>query len=646
MCFTRPFGGNASGSASKHRLLGLAETEEIRLSKAGLRCFASFYADPDVTGSYLDRRAIPQYCRERETAVKIQMLSDEMASRIAAGEVVERPASVVKELLENSLDAGATEIFVAIEKSGTQLIRVTDNAHGMAPEDLNLAVERHATSKLKLDEDLFRIATLGFRGEALPSIGSVSKMAIVSRIQGAQTGHALQINGGKKDEIRPTAASVGTTVEIRDIFFNTPARRKFLKSPATELSHICDVVNRMALAHPAVHFRLEHENRTIADYVAVRDGWNRLHQVFGSELAKNLVPFHSRQGDVAVHGFLSVAPTSFPNARYLYTFVNRRYVRDKVLTHAVIQGYENLLMKGQYPAVVLFLEIPYGDVDVNVHPAKYEVRFRRQSEVHDAVARGIRGALREKAKEPSAGQSGVLTPLNPAVHETAPTYGDFAASMPADHQLDYPSAGAQGTLEPAEAGFFSSLRILGQILGCYLVCVSAKGLALIDQHAAHERLAFERLRRQLESGRVESQSLLMPQTLELSAGEIMLLAQRLEVLRRFGFAVEPFGPSAYAITEAPALLPEGDYAQLVRQMVADLADVDTSVKLRAHLEDRLATIACHSVIRANRTLELDEMRALLDDLDEIDFATQCPHGRPVLIEISREDLERMFRRVL
>ena len=332
--------------------------------------------------------------------MKIQILSDEMASRIAAGEVVERPASAVKELIENSLDAGATEIFISIEKSGTSLIRVSDNGEGMAPEDLNLAVERHATSKLKVDEDLFRIATLGFRGEALPSIGSVSKLQVVSRSLNTPTAQKLCVEGGKKSEMFPTAAAVGTSIEIKEIFFNTPARRKFLKAPATELSHICDAVNRMALAYPGVHFRLEHDGRTVADYVSVNDGQDRLYQVFGREIAAGLAAFDWRQGELAAHGFLSSAPLSFPNARYLYTFVNRRYVRDKVLTHAVLQGYETLLMKRQYPAVVLFLQVPFGEVDVNVHPAKFEVRFRRQSDVHEAVARAIRQALRQEAKEP------------------------------------------------------------------------------------------------------------------------------------------------------------------------------------------------------------------------------------------------------
>jgi DNA mismatch repair protein MutL len=576
--------------------------------------------------------------------VKIQILSDEMASRIAAGEVVERPASVVKELVENSLDAGATEISVWVERSGTSLIRVSDNGEGMGPEDLALAVERHSTSKLRSEEDLFRIATLGFRGEALPSIGSVAKLEIVSRPASAPTGQRLRMDGGRKEAVRASAAAVGTTVEIKDIFFNTPARRKFLKSPATELSHICDVVNRMALVFPAIHFRLQHDGRNIADYVSVRDAKDRLRQVLGVDMAKNLVPFSWIHGELGISGYLSSAPVSYPNARYLFTFVNRRYVRDKVLTHAVMQGYDTLLMKGQYPAVVLFLEIPYGEVDVNVHPAKFEVRFRRQNEIHDAVTQAIRAALKDHAKEPSARPA-------PAEHRgffqvlesPLPYTGSSAANVPPLPERKLFSAGQAAA---APNGFFSSMTVLGQILGCYLVCVSANGLSLIDQHAAHERVAFEKLRRQLSGGAVATQSLLIPQTVELSAGELLLLERKLPALERFGFMLEPFGPNCFAITAAPALLPEGDYVQTVRQMIAELAEVDESEKMREHLEERLATIACHSVIRANRKLEPDEMRALLADLDQTDHATQCPHGRPVLIEFSRDDLDRLFKRVL
>jgi DNA mismatch repair protein MutL len=577
--------------------------------------------------------------------VRIEILSQEMASRIAAGEVVERPASVVKELVENALDANASEIFVWIEKSGSALIRVLDNGEGMAAEDLELAVERHATSKLKDNDDLLRIATLGFRGEALPSIGSVSRMAIVSRARSAASGSLLVVEGGKKDALRPTAAAFGTAVEIRDIFFNTPARRKFLKAPATELSHICDVINRMALAYPRVHFRLHHDARTVADYVAVSDPKDRLTQVLGHGAAKGLAAFGWRQGELAVHGFLSSAPISYPNARYLFTFVNRRSVRDKVLTHAVLFGYETLLMKGQYPAVVLCLELPFGEVDVNVHPAKYEVRFRRQSEVHQAVSGAIRQALRHEAKEPGAVRLAAPAAQFAGVAEPALPYTASAPSMRAAAVSVQPLFGRPAHPDGAQQGFFSSLRILGQILGCYLVCSSADGLALIDQHAAHERVAFEKLRRQLEAGKVESQTLLMPEAVELSAGEIMLLEENLAVMERFGFMLEPFGPGCHEITAVPALLPAGDSGPLVRQMIAELAEVDVSARLRQRLEERLATIACHSVVRANRALEIDEIRALLGDLDRIEFATQCPHGRPVLLQFRREELEKLFKRI-
>ena len=577
--------------------------------------------------------------------MKIQILSDETASRIAAGEVVERPASVVKELIENALDAGASEISVWVEKSGTALIRVADNGEGMGPDDLALAVERHSTSKLKEEDDLSRISTLGFRGEALPSIASVSRMEIVSRPLDSDVGHRLRIEGGKKAEVRMAAAAVGTAIEIKEIFFNTPARKKFLKSFATELSHICDAVNRMALAYPEVHFRLFHDGRALADYVAVRDGKDRLQQVFGRDLVQDLLSFSCDQGQLTVAGYLSSAPASFPNTRYLMTFVNRRYVRDKVVTHAVLHGYESLLMKGQYPAVVLFLGVPFGEVDVNVHPAKFEVRFRRPSEVHEAVAHAVRESLKREARDPSS-QTAVARPASvfavgePSLPYARPAMMRDSLSLRED-VFPRPSAP-----DEVPEGFFSSMNVLGQILGCYLVCASSAGLALIDQHAAHERVAYEKLRRQMAAGEVMKQSLLIPQTVQLSPGEMMLLEKELPELARSGFILEPFGPDGYAITAVPALLPEGDYRPVVQQMVAELAEIDKSRGVRQYLDERLATIACHSVIRANRKLAMDEMRALLRDLDQIDFATQCPHGRPVLVEFSGAQLEKMFRRVV
>ncbi|MEK7341016.1 MAG: DNA mismatch repair endonuclease MutL, partial [Candidatus Binatota bacterium] len=307
--------------------------------------------------------------------MKIIILPEDWVSRIAAGEVVERPASVVKELVENALDAGASEISVSVEGSGTSLIRVSDDGEGIASEDLPLALERHSTSKLKDEADLFRISTLGFRGEALPSIASVSRLEVVSRTRQEKVGCRLRVEGGKKGEPVAAGCPVGTTVEVRDLFFNTPARRKFLKSPATELSHICDVVNRMALIHVKVHFRLQHGGRTLCDYPAASEPRDRLQQSMGSEVAGALAPFGWGRGKMKITGFLSSAPSSFSNSRYLFTYVNRRFVRDRILTHAVLQGYETLLMKGRYPAAVLGLEIPFEEVDVNVHPAKYEVRF-------------------------------------------------------------------------------------------------------------------------------------------------------------------------------------------------------------------------------------------------------------------------------
>lgn len=577
--------------------------------------------------------------------MKIIILPEDWVSRIAAGEVVERPASVVKELVENALDAGASEISVSVEGSGTSLIRVSDDGEGIASEDLPLALERHSTSKLKDEADLFRISTLGFRGEALPSIASVSKLEVVSRTRQEKVGCRLRVEGGKKGEPVAAGCPVGTTVEVRDLFFNTPARRKFLKSPATELSHICDVVNRMALIYVKVHFRLQHGGRTLCDYPVASEPRDRLQQSMGSEVAGALAPFGWGRGKMKITGFLSSAPSSFSNSRYLFTYVNRRFVRDRILTHAVLQGYETLLMKGRYPAAVLGFEIPFEEVDVNVHPAKYEVRFRRQAEVHDAVAEAVRDALKKEAKGARhAGPvqyrwqqpfPGVQDPPLPYASPLLQRGIQFAAPQ------TQKSEGMGGEISQ---GFFSSLDILGQLLGCYLVCASSRGMALIDQHAAHERIAFEKMRHQLERGEVERQNLLMQQILELPVGEAALFEQRLGPLEHLGFTVERFGPNTFAIKTVPALLPAGDYREVLRRMMAELAEVGQSEEVLHEMEERLMSIACHSVIRANRKLEREEIQALLRELDGIDFSTQCPHGRPVLLEFTQEQLERMFKR--
>lgn len=569
--------------------------------------------------------------------MKIRILPESLARRIAAGEVVERPASVVKELVENALDAGAKEISVRVEGSGVSLIRVSDDGEGILAEDLPLAVERHSTSKLVDEAQLFCISTLGFRGEALPSIASVSRLEIVSRARGGRTGARLRVEGGKKFPLEEAGCPEGTTVEVRDLFFNTPARRKFLKSPATELGHIVDAVSRMALAHADVHFSLYHSGRQLLDCVAVSELEDRLRQVLGSDVAQSMARFSWSRGKLKVGGFLSVAPSSFPSTRYLLTYVNRRFVRDRLLNHAVLHGYETLLMKGRYPAVVLQVDLPYGEVDVNVHPAKYEVRFRRQTEVHDAVVEAIRESLKaEAARAPSEGKKEIGFP---AVKEHPEIYsGPGLGTQPELRGT------AEGQGKESGQGFFSRFEILGQLLDCYLVCGSSRGLVLIDQHAAHERIAFERMRRELDRQKIERQSLLITQQVELPAVEARVLEENLSLLERLGFAVEPFGRRTFVISAVPALLPLGDYRAALRGMAAALAEVGGSSELRRGLEERLMTIACHSAIRANRRLDREEMRALLEDLDHVDFATQCPHGRPVVLELTRAELERMFKR--
>jgi len=579
--------------------------------------------------------------------VSIRLLSDSLISRIAAGEVVERPASVVKELVENSLDAGANEISVWVEGSGTSLIRVSDNGGGIPFEDMALAVESHATSKLKEESDLLKIATLGFRGEALSSIASVSKMELLSRTQNHEMGSRLRLEGGKNGEPTMVGSPVGTTVEVRDLFYNIPARRKFLKSPSTELSHISDVINRMALSHSHVHFRLDHAGKTLSDYVVTSRLEDRLQQVLGPDVSGGMVPFAGSHGPVKISGYLSAAPSSFSNSRYLLSFVNQRFVRDKIITHAILQGYETLLMKGRYPAVVLFLTVPFGEVDVNVHPAKFEVRFRKQSEIHDAVAGSVRSGLKREAKEPGLKTSSGEWPLPTNVREGPVPYGTisrdslqlFRNDLFRSDTVETPS-GAQGIRK----GFFSTLTILGQLLGCYIVCQSQEGMALIDQHAAHERIAFEKMRLQIEQGKMERQELLIPQVFELPFAEAAILGQWLGGLEHLGFTVEGFGGDSFAIKAVPALFPAGDYRDVMRRMIAELAEVGQSAELSQELEERLMTLACHNVIRANRILTREEIYALLEKLDEIDFATQCPHGRPVIIEFSQSQLDRMFKR--
>ena len=590
--------------------------------------------------------------------MRIAILPDNLIDRIAAGEVVERPASVVKELVDNALDAGATEISVVVDGNGTSLIRVSDDGAGVAFEDVPLAFERHSTSKIRSEADLAEIATMGFRGEALPSIASVAVVEMVSRPASQESGCRYRVENGRKGSPVAAGCPAGTTVEVRDLFYRVPARLKFMKSPRTEIKYVSDVVDRMALAHPSVHFRLHHGGKRLADYAAAARLQDRVRQVFG-DAGSELVPFSLTREHLRCTGFASQAPKSFGNTRYMVTFVNRRFVRDKLLTHAMLKAYDTLLMKGRYPATLLYLELPHGYVDVNVHPAKTEVRFRRQSELYETVLSAVRGGLRAAAQDgPSSPPDGTpdeaalypRIPGRPGVREPDSTY-DAAAGRPVlpleprRHPLA-PGLGFQPRepREQTERGRFSSLTVVGQVLGCYILCHGEPGMVLIDQHAAHERIAFQRMHDDLEQGRIERQELLMPQILELPVTEAIVLEEQLGALERAGFTLEAFGRNTFSLRAVPALLAEGDYRDAVRAMISEFAETGRSEELHQGFQERLMTIACHSVIRANRILQKEEMEALLQKLDETEFATQCPHGRPVMVQFSRGQLERLFRR--
>ena len=590
--------------------------------------------------------------------MRIAILPDNLIDRIAAGEVVERPASVVKELVDNALDAGANEISVVVDGNGTSLIRVSDDGAGVAFEEVPLAFERHSTSKVRSEADLAEIATMGFRGEALPSIASVAVVEMVSRPASQESGCRYRVENGRKGSPVAAGCPAGTTVEVRDLFYHVPARLKFMKSPRTEIKYVSDVVDRMALAHPSVHFRLHHGGKRLADYAAAARLQDRVRQVFG-DAGSELVPFSLTREHLRCTGFASQAPKSFGNTRYMVTFVNRRFVRDKLLTHAMLKAYDTLLMKGRYPATLLYLELPHGYVDVNVHPAKTEVRFRRQSELYETVLSAVRGGLRAAAQDgPSSPPHGTpdeaalypRIPARPGVREPDSTY-DAAAGRPVlpleprRHPLA-PGLGFQPreAREQTERGRFSSLTVVGQVLGCYILCHGEPGMVLIDQHAAHERMAFQRMHDDLEQGRIERQELLMPQILELPVTEAIVLEEQLGALERAGFTLEAFGRNTFSLRAVPALLAEGDYRDAVRAMISEFAETGRSEELHQGFQERLMTIACHSVIRANRILQKEEMEALLQKLDETEFATQCPHGRPVMVQFSRGQLERLFRR--
>jgi DNA mismatch repair protein MutL len=649
---------------------------------------------------------------------KIRVLSDQVANQIAAGEVVERPASVVKELLENSLDAGATRIRVEIEAGGRKLIRIVDNGHGMGRDDALLAFERHATSKLRSSDDLLSIATLGFRGEALPSIASVARVSLETRAAEDEVGTVMEIAGGNLLRVEDAGLPEGTTIAVRDLFFNTPARRKFLRAEQTELGHVAALVTHYALANPGKHFELHSATQALLVAPAVANAGERLYQIFGRETFESLIPVAAEidfaraglpepppwkreqnyeapePGFVRLSGFVSKPELQKLNRNSIYVFVNGRLIRDKLILHAFNEAYRNIIPPTSFPVVLLFLEMPPQEVDVNVHPAKTEVRFRQGSFVHDFVRDSVRTALMNarpaasffqalsggaRASEslmvdvsPLPGVDGaVFEPRVLMVEESegAIEPGDVA-SFELRERLVPPSAGRLGFSGPGMAvGYeetagatltelaeesvgsqatlngLASLKPLGQLRDSFILAVNEEGLWIIDQHVAHERVLFEKILRERQVEAVQRQRLLMPVLVELLPEQMVTFAAIAEELERNGFEAEPFGPRTLAVKATPVGL-EGKELERVLEEVLGVTEKSAQVENEELRRTRIAaSIACHAAIKVNMVLEPAKIDWLLRELGKTEHPMSCPHGRPIALRYSLRDIQRAFQRI-
>jgi DNA mismatch repair protein MutL len=612
----------------------------------------------------------------------IHILPEQVASQIAAGEVVERPASAVKELVENSLDAGASRIDITIERGGCARFAVADDGCGMSREDAILALRRHATSKIRSAADLVAIRTLGFRGEALASIASVARMTLRTRAADSSAVEIMAL-GGEIEEIRDSAAAQGTQIDVRDLFFNTPARLKFLKTVATEQSAIAEAIQRVALANHRVAFSLSSDGRVMFDLIRAASPLERVRQLFGAKLAERMLGFDAVRAPVRVRGLATMSQESFASARMIFTFVNGRVVRDKLLARAIAQAYQTLLPRGRYPAVVLFVELRHEEVDVNVHPMKTEVRFRNSGAVFEAVYHALRDRLSNQSEAAHDQLADAAVPAPAASVDAAATLArapdpspdifpprdfpapeiDAARVEPRGLRLVPDAArsiatqralglGFAAAADPArtdahpEAGvpMYSQLRVLGQIFAGYIALESDEGMLLVDQHAAHERVTFERLRAELRDGGVRIQALLVAATIELNPARAAQIHGAVPELRAMGFDVESFGPSALVLKGTPAVFGAEGGAKLLSDMIDSIGETPIRAGGEAAFENLLKQLACHGSVRVGRVLEAPEIHALLAELDRTEFKTNCPHGRPVHIRFPRGQIERMFRR--
>ena len=650
---------------------------------------------------------------------RIHVLSEAVANKIAAGEVVERPASVVKELLENSLDAGSTRIKIQVEAGGKKLILITDNGCGMVRDDALLAFERHATSKIKNAEDLLSVATLGFRGEALPSIASVSRLRLETRAPEESSGTIVEINGGKIFKVEEAGLPAGTSITVRDLFFNTPARKKFLKSESTELAHIASLVTHYALAHPDKHFELHSATNAMLVAPPVAGHSGRVYQVFGRETLDQLIPVAAAQpleriglpqpppwrrteedeqggpepGELRLHGFISKPEIQKLNRNSIYVFVNGRLIRDRLIQHALTEAYRNIIPPTVYPVVLLFLELPTGEVDVNVHPSKTEVRFRQQAAMHDFVRDSVRAALMktrpiphfvtEIGAHPTASPSltpgarpapdawralhspadpqtfNLQAPVVPPVTERFQFGSGISIDGNAALALSRPPVVSEflkgdGCTPPVPdepeapsdlAPSIASLKPLGQIRESFILAVNHEGLWIVDQHVAHERVLFEKVLRQRAARKPESQRLLMPLILELTPAQQALFSEISEELNQNGFEAEPFGTRSIAIKVAPAGVDASQIEHMLHELFDQFAREEQALNLEKVRTRIAASIACHAAIKVNMPLEQNKMEWLLSELAKTDYPMSCPHGRPVLLRYSLKDIQKAFKRI-
>jgi DNA mismatch repair protein MutL len=598
----------------------------------------------------------------------VRQLPENIVNRIAAGEVVERPASVVKELIENALDAGATRIDVLTDGGGRRLIRVTDNGAGMSRADLELSVDRHATSKLTGD-DLLSISTLGFRGEALPSIGAVARLTITTRHASEPHAWALSVDAGAKSAVKPAALNSGTTAEVRDLFYATPARLKFLKTDRSEAEAVREVVRRLAMSRPDVGFTLAGEERAPVTWgqAAQGDRLARLGDVLGQDFRNNAFAVEAEREGVRLEGYAGLPTLSRANSLGQYLFVNGRPVRDKLLFGAVRAAYADYLPRDRHPLLALFVTLPVREVDVNVHPAKTEVRFRDGALVRGLIVRALKEALaREGNRAASTGGGATIAAFRPAATPRRGSY-DWRRS-PARPAGFVPLRGgaALGLAEPAQAAFEvgepaadaavvsfePAAELIERPLGAaraqlhetYIVAQTRDGLVIVDQHAAHERIVYERMKAALEKSGIARQILLIPEIVELDEADAARLTARAEELARFGLTIEPFGPGAIAVRETPSLLGDVDVKGLLRDLAEHMAEWDDSLPLERRLLHVSATMACHGSVRAGRRLKPDEMNALLREMEAVPNSGQCNHGRPTYVELKLTDIERLFGR--